>query len=53
MDSIRNQEAGCAKRVASCANGKEHPCKGINKAAKAPGKLGKRARLAKTLKGFD
>lgn len=32
--------------------GKKIPAKALNKAAKAPGKLGQRARLAKTLKGF-
>ena len=29
------------------------PAKKLEKAAKAPGKLGQRARLAKTLRGFD
>lgn len=29
------------------------PSKKLDKAAKAPGKLGQRARLAKTLRGFD
>jgi len=33
--------------------GKNIPAKTLNKAAKAPGKLGQRARLAKTLRGFD
>ena len=33
--------------------GKNIPAKALNKAAKASGKLGQRARLAKTLKGFD
>jgi hypothetical protein len=33
--------------------GKNIPVKALNKAAKAPGKLGQRARLAKTLRGFD
>jgi hypothetical protein len=33
--------------------GKNIPAKALNKAAKAPGKFGQRARLAKTLKGFD
>lgn len=31
---------------------KKIPAKALNKAAKASGKLGQRARLAKTLKGF-
>ena len=32
--------------------GKKIPAKKLNVAAKAPGKLGQRARLAKTLKGM-
>ena len=32
---------------------KKIPAKALNKAAKASGKLGQRARLAKTLRGFD
>lgn len=32
--------------------GKTIPAKTLDKAAKAPGKLGQRARLAKALKGF-
>ena len=32
---------------------KKIPAKTLAKAAKAPGKLGQRARLAKTLRGFD
>ena len=31
---------------------KKIPAKMLNKAAKAPGKLGQRARLAKTFRGF-
>ena len=33
--------------------GQKIPLKKLNKAAKAEGKLGKRARLAKTLRGYD
>ena len=33
--------------------GKKIPVKKLNKAAKEPGKMGQRARLAKTLRGFD
>ena len=33
--------------------GKKIPANTLTKAAKAPGKLGQRARLAKTLRGFD
>jgi len=32
--------------------GKKIPAKALNKAAKAPGKLGQRARFAQVLKGF-
>ena len=32
---------------------KKIPAKTLAKSAKAPGKLGQRARLAKTLRGFD
>lgn len=32
---------------------KNIPAKKLAKAAKAPGKMGQRARLAKTLRGFD
>jgi len=33
--------------------GQKIPLKKLNKAAKAEGKLGQRARLAKTLRGYD
>jgi len=33
--------------------GQKIPLKKLNKAAKADGKLGQRARLAKTLRGYD
>lgn len=33
--------------------GKKIPAKKLEAAAQKPGKLGKRARLAKTLRGFD
>ena len=44
---------GALKESLHVPMGKNIPAKALNKAAKAPGKLGQRARLAKTLKGFD
>lgn len=44
---------GSLKRSLGVAADKKIPAKTLNKAAKAPGKLGQRARLAKTLRGFD
>jgi hypothetical protein len=44
---------GALKKQLGVAADKKIPAKTLNKAAKAPGKLGQRARLAKTLRGFD
>ena len=44
---------GALKESLHVPMGKTIPVKKLNKAAKAPGKLGQRARLAKTLRGFD
>ena len=44
---------GALKESLHVPMGKNIPEKALNKAAKAPGKLGQRARLAKTLRGFD
>lgn len=44
---------GALKKELGVAADKKIPAKILNKAAKAPGKLGQRARLAKTLRGFD
>lgn len=44
---------GALKKELGVAADKKIPAKTLNKAAKAPGKLGQRARLAKTLRGFD
>ena len=44
---------GALKEALHVPMGKAIPAKKLNKAAKAPGKLGQRARLAKTLRGFD
>ena len=44
---------GALKEALHATMGKAIPAKKLNKAVKAPGKLGQRARLAKTLRGFD
>ena len=44
---------GALKKSLGVSEDKKIPTKTLNKAAKAPGKLGQRARLAKTLRGFD
>ena len=44
---------GALKAALHVPEGKKIPAKKLDKAAKAPGKLGQRARLAKTLRGFD
>ena len=44
---------GALKKQLGVAEGKTIPEKKLTAAAKKPGKLGQRARLAKTLRGFD
>lgn len=44
---------GALKKQLGVPVDKKIPAKKLDKAAKAPGKLGQRARLAKTLRGFD
>jgi hypothetical protein len=44
---------GALHKELGVAEGKKIPSKKLNAAAKKPGKLGQRARLAKTLRGFD
>jgi hypothetical protein len=44
---------GALKKSLHVPMDKTIPAKKLEKAAKAPGKLGQRARLAKTLRGFD
>lgn len=44
---------GALHKQLGIPEGKKIPAKTLAKAAKAPGKLGQRARLAKTLRGFD
>lgn len=43
---------GALHRQLGVPQGEKIPAKKLAKAAKAPGKLGQRARLAETLKGF-
>jgi hypothetical protein len=43
---------GALHKSLGVPQGQKIPAKKLAKAASAPGKLGKRARLAKTLKGF-
>lgn len=47
------QHKGALREQLGVKEGKKIPAKKLEKAAKAPGKLGQRARLAKTLRGFD
>ena len=47
------KKPGALKTQLGVAEGKKIPAKKLEAAAKKPGKLGQRARLAKTLRGFD
>lgn len=49
-DAIK--KPGALHKELGVPQGKKIPTKMLDKAAKAPGKLGQRARLAKTLRGF-
>lgn len=49
-DAIKNP--GALHEQMGIPKGQKIPAKKLAKAAKAPGKLGQRARLAETLKGF-
>ena len=42
----------CALPILGIKSGEKIPAKKLAKAAKAPGKMGQRARLAQTLKGL-
>lgn len=44
---------GSLRKSLGIKEGKNIPAKTLERAAKKPGKMGQRARLAKTLKGFD
>ena len=46
------KKPGALRKSLGVKKGEKIPAKKLNKAAKAGGKLGQRARLAKTLKGF-
>ena len=44
---------GALRSALGVKEGKNIPAKKLEAAAKKPGKMGQRARLAKTLRGFD
>ena len=46
------KKPGALRKSLGVKKGQKIPAKMLNKAAKAPGKMGQRARFAKTLKGF-
>ena len=46
------KKPGSLKKSLGIEKGKKIPIKTLNKAAEAPGKLGQRARFAKTLRGL-
>jgi len=46
------KQPGALRRELGVKAGEKIPAKKLAKAAKAPGKLGQRARLAETLRGF-
>lgn len=50
QDAIK--KPGALRKSLGTKKGKKIPAKTLNTAAKKKGKLGQRARLAKTLKGF-
>jgi len=52
QDAIKPQNKGKLNKELGVPKGEKIPAKKLAKAAKAPGKLGKRARLAETLKGL-
>jgi len=47
------KHSGALKKSLHVADDKKIPAKKLAAAAKKPGKMGQRARLAKTLRGFD
>ena len=46
------KKPGALRKALGIKAGQKIPASKLNKAAKAPGKLGQRAHFAKTLKGF-
>ena len=53
QEAIEPSHRGMLREELGVPEGKKIPVKKLNKAAKDPGKMGQRARLAKTLRGFD
>lgn len=51
QDAIK--KPGALRKSLGVKEGEKIPAKKLEEASKKPGKIGKRARLAKTLKGFD
>ena len=51
--AIKPENKGSLRKSLGVKAGKTIPAKTLAAAAKAPGKLGKRARLAQTLKGLN
>jgi len=47
------KKPGALRSALGVKEGKKIPAKKLEAAAKKPGKIGQRARLAKTLRGFD
>jgi hypothetical protein len=47
------EKPGALRKSMGVKKGETIPAKALDKAAKAPGKLGQRARLAQTLKSFS
>ena len=52
QDAIKPQNAGALRKELGAKAGKPIPAKKLAAAAKKPGKMGQRARLAETLKGL-
>lgn len=50
--AIKPENKGKLRKSLGAKKGEKIPAGKLAKAAKAPGKLGQRARLAKTLRGF-
>ena len=51
--AIKPENKGSLRKSLGVPAGQKIPASKLAKAAKAPGKLGKRARLAQTLKGLN
>lgn len=53
QDAIKPEKRGALKKQLGIPASKSIPSNKLEAAAKKPGKMGQRARLAKTLRGFD